>query len=56
MAGKNTSPETQEVEIVVAVDGHIHEGEICTKGTKIKVFPLAAKMLEAQWAKAKEEK
>ena len=44
------------VEIIVAIDTHIHEGKLCQRGDKITVDYEVAAMLVREWAKQKKEK
>lgn len=39
-------------ELEVLVEGHIHKGKPCKKGTKIMVSEEVAKMLEKAWKKS----
>ncbi len=49
-------PTLELVEIEVQSDTHIHAGEPCPRGTKIKVTSKTAEMLKRSWAKQADKK
>jgi len=45
-ANPTPAPVAEEVEVVIAVDGHEHEGKEVKKGASLKVHPDRAKWMK----------
>lgn len=50
-ADKKSKVVVKKIELEVLVEGHVHKGEHCEKGSKIMVSEEVAKMLKKAWKK-----